>query len=88
MQQPVWDDLDERILKGIVQHPGGSIRDAIRPFLKERTETTLRTRVRRLWIFELIELRPDVTKVKCYPLIDNIKKIKGMQDTLGGVHDG
>lgn len=84
MQQN-WDELDKQMLLSIVNHPGGSIRDVIKPFLKERSETALRIRVRKLCIHDLIEMRPGVTKVQCYPLIKNIKKIEGMQDTLGGV---
>jgi hypothetical protein len=84
MQQN-WDELDRRMLLGIVKQPGGSIRDVIRPFLKERSETALRLRVRSYWLHDLIEMKPGVTKVQCYPLLKNIKKIEGMLDTLGGV---
>jgi len=83
MQQD-WDDLDKRMLKSIVEYPGGSIRDVIKPFLKERSESVLRTRVRAFSIHDLIEMRPGVSKVHCYPKINNIKKIKGMLAALGG----
>jgi hypothetical protein len=69
------------MLSSIVKHPGGSIRDVIRPFLKERSETALRLRVRSYWLHDLIEMRPGVGKVQCYP---KIKKIEGMLDTMGG----
>jgi hypothetical protein len=75
------DDLDRGILKNIVEHPGCSIRDAIRPFLRERSESPLRIRVRKLELFELIELRPNVLRVECYP---NIEKIKNMRGTSQG----
>ncbi|MHB8118642.1 MAG: hypothetical protein ACYDHX_07955 [Methanothrix sp.] len=81
--QPNWDNLDKRMLSCIVEHPGGSIRDVIKPFLKERTETTLRVRVRALWVHDLIEMRPGVNKVQCYPLLNNIKKEKDMRGVLG-----
>lgn len=82
--QPNWDDLDKRMLLSIVKHPGGSIRDVIKPFLKERTESTQRVRVRAFWVHDLIELRPGVNKVQCYPLLKNIEKSKGLLATLGG----
>ena len=83
MTQRIWDDLDKKMLSSIMERPGGSIRDVIRPFLKERTESTLRVRVRTLRIHDLIEMRPGTNKVQIYPLLDNIKKSKGLLATLG-----
>ena len=79
MSTPIWDDLDKQMLQSIMEYPGESIRDVIRPFLKERTESTLRTRVRTLSLHGFIEMRPGVNRVQCYPT----KKSKGLLDALG-----
>lgn len=72
---PAWDELDRKMLLRVLDQPGGSIRDIIRPFLKERSESALRSRVRSYWLHDLIEMQPGVNRVRCYP---NTEKIKGM----------
>lgn len=79
---PNWDELDRKMLNSILSQPGGSIRDIIRPFLKERSESALRSRVRSYYLHDLIEMKSGARKVRCYP---DVEKIKGMLDTMGGV---
>jgi hypothetical protein len=62
------DKLDKKIQKGIIGNPGCSIRDAIRPFLLERSESVLRDRVRALKLRRLIRLQKTKKEVLCYPV--------------------
>lgn len=80
--QEDWDDLDRAMLRSIQEKPGQCIRDVIKPFLKEKSETALRNRLRALMLYDYIKFDIGVKKVQCFPK----KKIIGMLDTLGGVH--
>ena len=48
MKKPTKDQIDTAILDRIEENPGISIFGAIEPFLTERSESPLRTRVRQL----------------------------------------
>jgi predicted transcriptional regulator len=61
------DEIDNGIQQGINDKPGCSIRDAIRPFLLERSESVLRTRVRSLELRKLITTRKSKREVLCFP---------------------
>lgn len=61
------DEIDNGIRQGINEKPGCSIRDAIRPFLLERSESVLRTRVRSLELRKLITTRKSKREVLCFP---------------------
>jgi len=62
------DEIDNGIRQGINDKPGCSIRDAIRPFLSERSETVLRTRVRSLELRKLITTQRTKREVLCFPI--------------------
>ena len=62
------DEIDNGIRQGINERPGCSIRDAIRPFLLQRSESVLRTRVRSLELRKLITTRKSKREVRCFPI--------------------
>ncbi len=62
------DEIDNAIQQGINESPGCSIRDAIRPFLLERSESVLRTRVRSLELRKLITTKRTKREVRCFPI--------------------
>ena len=60
------DKLDKDILHRIEENQGCSIREAIRPFFSERSESVLRNRVRALELRHLIRLERTKKEVRCY----------------------
>lgn len=70
------DELDKALLDRIKTTPCASIRDVIRPFLLEKSESVLRTRVRYLELHGLV--KSDETKygrIKITHLSDEMKVI-------------
>lgn len=67
------DKLDKAIQQGINEKPGCSIRDAIRPFLLERSESVLRDRIRALALRKLIRLESTKREVRCYPISEVVE---------------
>ena len=63
------DEIDKAIRQGIDERPGCSIRDAIRPFLLERSESVLRTRVRALELRKLIKTTRTKREVLCFGVV-------------------
>jgi len=61
------DLLDKAMRHSINETPGCSIRDIIRPFLLERSESVLRDRIRALELRKLIRLERTKREVLCYP---------------------
>jgi hypothetical protein len=64
MKEP--DDIDRALLTRIRQNEGCSIREAIRPFLAEKSETALRDRVRALELKKLIRANRTKKEVLLY----------------------
>ena len=65
----VLDKLDEALLNRINTTQCSSIRDVIRPFLLEKSESVLRTRVRYLELHNLIKTaKTRHGKVQCSPM--------------------
>lgn len=64
------DEIDNAIRQGINERPGCSIRDAIRPFLLERSESVLRTRVRALELRKLVRLERTKREVRCFGVVE------------------
>ena len=66
----VLDKLDKALLDRINTTQCSSMRDVIRPFLLEKSESVLRTRIRYLELHNLIKTakNPRTGRVKCYPL--------------------
>ena len=67
MQKPELDSIDRGMLQSIVEHPGQAAIDIFRPFLRERSETVLRQRLRRLEIFEYIRSEHGMNKLCYFP---------------------
>lgn len=51
-----WDEIDKEIVREVIESPGRSIWEAIRPLLKQRSENTLRNRVRVLEVFGIVSV--------------------------------
>jgi len=62
------DELDKALLQSVSDHPGLCIREIIRPFFTQKSETPLRGRIQALALRGLIELRIEKDRVKCYPI--------------------
>lgn len=62
------DDLDLQLIDRVQTVECRSIRDLIRPFLLERSESALRARVRDLQLLGKIDLQPTKRDVRCVPL--------------------
>jgi len=63
------DKLDEAIVDRINTTECRSIRDVIRPFLLEKSEAVLRTRVRYLEMHKLIKTEKNTHgRVRCFPI--------------------
>lgn len=63
------DGLDEAILEHVKTTRCASIRDVIRPFLLERSESVLRTRVRYLELQKLIKTtKTRHGRIQCRPI--------------------
>ena len=60
------DKLDKEILNRVDENPGFSIRDVIRPFLLERSESVLRERIRALELRKMIRLVRTKREVLCF----------------------
>jgi len=67
------DKLDKAIKHRIKENKGCSIREAIRPFLLERSESVLRDRVRALELRHLIRLERTKKEVQCYPVVEVVE---------------
>jgi predicted transcriptional regulator len=62
------DELDKALLDRINENQGYSIRDVIRPFLLEKSESALRERIRALELRQLIKTKQTKREVECYPV--------------------
>jgi len=60
------DQLDQKLLNRIREHPGNSVRETLRPFLLERSETALRERLRALELRQMIRLMRTKQEVRCF----------------------
>ena len=60
------DKLDRRALKSIRENQGSSIRDIVRPFLREKSESAMRARITALELRGLIRLEKTKTSVLCF----------------------
>lgn len=67
------DRLDKAILNRLDENPWFSIRDVIRPFLLERSESVLRERVRALELRNLIRLDKTKREVLCFRISEVVK---------------
>lgn len=66
------DELDNALLDRVNATQCASIRDVIRPFLLERSESVLRTRVRYLELHKLIKTtKTRHGRIKCLPVNEN-----------------
>ena len=63
------DDLDKALLDRINTTKCLSIRDVIRPFLLERSESVLRSRVRALELQKLIKTTRTKREVLCFGVV-------------------
>lgn len=63
-----FDELDESMRRAVVENPGISIAELIRPFLKIRCESSLRQRVRGLELQGLIRFEKTRKEVFVYPV--------------------
>ena len=63
------DKLDKALLNRINTTQCSSIRDVIRPFLLERSESVLRTRVRALELQKLIKTTRTKREVLCFGVV-------------------
>ena len=63
------DELDKALMDRVKSTQCSSIRDVIRPFLLEKSESVLRTRIRYLELHKLI-LTTKTThgRIKCFPV--------------------
>lgn len=63
------DELDKALLDRINTTQCSSMRDVIRPFLLEKSESVLRTRIRYLELHNLIKTakNPRTGRVQCFP---------------------
>ena len=82
MPLPLLDDIDKAMLQSITAKPGQSIRDIIRPYLKEKSETALRMRLRALMLHDYIEFDPGMGKVQVFPT----SKTKNHPGRINSVH--
>lgn len=64
------DEMDQAILKRIGECPGECIREIIRPFLRFKSESALRSRVERLALRNCTKLKTTRHEVLCYPTDD------------------
>jgi hypothetical protein len=62
------DDLDKALLDRVNTIRCYSIRDLIRPFLLQRSESVLRERVRALELRKLIRLERTKREIRCTPV--------------------
>ena len=63
------DKLDKALLDRIKTTQCSSIRDVIKPFLLERSESVLRTRVRALELQKLIKTTRTKREVLCFGVV-------------------
>jgi len=61
------DKFDRELLQRVVDNPGISIIELIKPFLKDWSEPGLRARVRRLEVDGFIKYWPAAHFMYCYP---------------------
>ena len=59
------DEIDRSILNRIRENQGSSIRDIVRPFLLEKSESAMRARITALELRELIRLEKTKHSVLC-----------------------
>ena len=60
------DQLDQSILNRIRENQGSSIRDIVRPFLLEKSESAMRARIAALELRQLIRLKKTKHSVLLY----------------------
>ena len=63
------DGLDEALKNRIRTNPGFSIRDVIRPFLLQKSESVLRERIRALELRNLIRTTRTKKEVLCFGVV-------------------
>ena len=63
------DKIDKAMWHRIEKTPGCSIREIIRPYLSERSESVLRDRVRALELRKLIRLERTKREVRCFGVV-------------------
>jgi hypothetical protein len=68
------DNLDELLLRRIVENQNLCVREVIEPFFYLRSESTLRARIRALALRGLIPLKAEKDRVMCYPA-DEVKQL-------------
>jgi predicted transcriptional regulator len=67
------DKIDKAMWHRIEKTPGCSIREIIRPFLLERSESVLRDRIRALELRQLIRLERTKREVQCFPVVKAVE---------------
>ena len=63
------DELDKALKNRIRANPGFSIRDVIRPFLLQKSESVLRERIRALELRNLIRTTRTKKEVLCFEVV-------------------
>lgn len=67
------DNIDKAMCHRIKETPGCSIREVIRPYLLEKSESVLRDRIRALELRQLIRLERTKKEVRCYPVAEVVE---------------
>ncbi len=60
------DEFDKALLQRICEKPGLCVREIIRPFLIERSESALRARIQALELRRLIRTAKTKREVRCF----------------------
>jgi predicted transcriptional regulator len=63
------DELDKALRNRVKANPGFSIRDVIRPFLLQKSESVLRERIRALELRKLIRTTRTKREVLCFGVV-------------------
>lgn len=61
------DEIDKGMLKSIAEYPGQNASEILKPFLRERSETVLRQRLRKLEIFDFVTTERGVNSLNYFP---------------------
>lgn len=61
------DDIDKGMLKSIAEHPGQNAATIFKPFLRQKSETVLRQRLRKLEIFDFVRTERGVNSLNYFP---------------------
>lgn len=62
------DDIDKRMRGHVVKYPGRNISATIEPFLDQKSESVLRSRIRQLARLGLIRLQKDKHQTLIFPV--------------------